>query len=322
MSQLLRPDLNQIQLDVDSLLGRAIALGQQYEKLPPRFLETLMTYLRFRGMDFARQRRSGIRLGKEELEKGIRQCLVCVDLALEEKSAGDVNTAVEILATGEFEALRKSGWEKAFARLEEMQAQSALLYKRREAVFIEELCYQIKIWARITPETWSGLDAEGGEVEVDPQQDYIAFREIVDRMDFLRALPREPLRQLLEAQPAGWSFADLLRRLILAVALGRQELTLDQEVLQRFQEQCFADGRWKLQARQLVREQIGSHLEEALESAAIRRLVAAEVDEEIIRLEETSQDDLGTLLLLPEEWNDLETAREMAEGEIEDWRDS
>ncbi len=319
MSQLLRPDLNQIRLDMDSLLGRAVALGQHYGKLPTRFLDALMAYLRIRGMEFARRRREGIRLDKEGLEKGIRQCMVCLDLGLEEKAAGDVNAAVEILAGGDFEALRKSGWEKAFGRLEEMRQQSVWLHQRREAAFLDQGRPRAMAWSRITPETWTGVDAEGNEVEVDPQQDYAAFKEAEGRMKFLRSLPKEPVRRLLETEPEGWTFAALLRRLILAVGLGREELEVDDEVARRFREECFVDGCLAPQVLQAVRQQIGEHLERVLESARIRALIAAEIEEEIGRFEVASASGLAELLLLPEAWDELKAARTMAADDLGEW---
>ena len=52
---LLRPDLNQVGLEVDSFLGRAVALGVRYGKLPERFLDTLMAFLRIRGLKQAQR---------------------------------------------------------------------------------------------------------------------------------------------------------------------------------------------------------------------------------------------------------------------------
>lgn len=295
MSNLLRPDLNQIRLDVDSFLGQAVALGRRYEKLPERFLDALMAYLRVRGLGHAQRYRTEIRISRDLLEQGIKQSITCVELSLEEASGGDLNAAVEILASGDFESLRQRGWEIAFGRLEEMQREATLLSKRPEAVLLQEFTHQIQPWTRVVPETWTGVDAEGEAVPVDPQEDYAAFEEIRGRMDFLRSLPRKPLRQLLTEEPKGETFGSVLRRLILTVATDQESLAIDDERVLRFQKNGFAGGRMRPEMRNKILEQIAAHLQNALKDEGMRALILEEVREEIARLEDFSEEGL-------EEW--------------------
>jgi predicted hydrolase (HD superfamily) len=107
------------------------------------------------------------------------------------------------------------------------------------------------------------------------------------------------VHQLLAAEPEGCTFEGLLRRLILAVGVGREELCVDQETVRRFQKQCFARGRMVEPVRQAVMEQVGAHLEKTLENEETRRLIAEEMREEIGRLEACCRDGLERLFLLP-----------------------
>ena len=317
MSYLLRPDLNQVRLEVDSFLGRAVSLGGQYEKLPERFLDTLMTFLRIKGMEQAQRRRTGIGLGREKLETGIHQILVCVDLALEEASGGDLNAAVEILARGEFEELRKRGWTLAFARLEEMRRDATLVAGRREAALLGEFAAQVHAWARVVPETWDGTDLEGEVLMVDPQADHAALRQIRGRLDFLRSLPRKAVDELLGRESATSSFAGLLRRLILAVALGRESLIPDEEEIGQFQEEAFTDGALRPEMRAEICGQIGAHLEGQLADEETRSLIMSEVEEELDLLVAQGGEDLREWLLPPEDTTEEEIGDMLRQAEAD-----
>lgn len=292
MSNLLRPDLNQVPLDADSFLGRAIGLGRQYERLPDRFLDTLMAFLRIRGREQAQRRRTGIRMGRENLEGGIRQAVICLELALEEESGEDADRAVEVLAQGEFELLYKRGWELAAARLIEMRTGASQLRRRGEAIWMQEFTAQVRTWAGIVPESWTGTDQEGEEVRIDPQEEFATFQQIGARLALLRSLPREAMRELLEVEPEGGSFARLMRRMILAVGLERESLVVDEEQRRRFAETCMAGGKLRAEIREKIANQIGEHLERALTEERDRALIAGEVDEALAELEGLTAEDL------------------------------
>jgi hypothetical protein len=317
MSFLIRPDLNQVPLDVDSFLGRAIELGRQYDRLPDRFLDSLMAFLRIRGRGQAQRQRTGIRIERENLEGGIRQAVVCLELALEEEAVGDVDRAVEILARGEFELLYKRGWELAVARLIEMRTRASQLLRRPEAVWMQEFTAQVHTWTGIVPETWTGTDREGEEVRIDPQEDFAIFEQIELRLAFLRSLPQGAMRQLLKEEAEGGSFARLLRRLILAVGLERESLVIDEEQRRCFAATCMIGGELHAEAREKISSQIGGHLKRALIDERERALIVGEVEEALAELEGLDAEDL-------DDWGspgdgveegELERLRKEAEGD-------
>jgi len=278
MSYLTRPDLNQVPLDVDGILWQAIQLGGQFDRFPDRFLDTLMAFLRIRGREQAQRRRTGIRIERENLEGGIRQAVICMELALEEEAGEDVDRAVEILARGEFELLYKQGWELAVGRLVEMRTRAGQLLRRPEAVWMQEFTAQVRTWTGIVPETWVGTDQEGEEVRIDPQEAFAIFLQVEARLAFVRSLPQGAMRELLEGVSEGGSFARLLRRLILAVGLERESLVIGEEQKSRFVEVCMADGKLRPEVREKISSQIGEHLERALIEKGDRVLIVSEVE--------------------------------------------
>jgi|GEM_PF-895065 hypothetical protein len=293
MSYLIRPDLNQVPLDADSFLGRVIGLGRQFERLPERFLDTLMAFLRIRGREQAQRRRTGIRIERENLERGIKQAVICMELALEEEAGEDVDKAVEVLARGEFELLYKHGWELAAARLIEMRTGASQLLRRPEAIWMQEFTAQVRTWTGIVPETWTGTDQEGEEVRIDPQEEFIAFQQVCARLAFLRSLPQGAMRELLKEEEEGGSFARLLRRLILAVGLERESLVIDEEQRGCFAETCMVGGKLHAEVRANISNQVGAHLKGALVEERDRVLIVGEVEEALAELEGLAAEDLG-----------------------------
>lgn len=298
MSQLARPDLNQVAFASDSFLGRVIVLGQEYEKLPDNIADVLMAYLRAKGLAFAQRYRSGIALGRDGLERGVRQSLVCLEIGLEDRAAGDVNVAVDLLVQGEFEALRQRGWELAFARLEEMRQETPELAEQPEFAYLQGGFDEVAHWTRVVPETWMG-EGETGEAQfVDPLQDYAVFVELRDQVRFVQTLPPQKLRKLLRQVPRGGSFAAILCNLIAALALDQQALVATPESVEQFQRQCFVDGRMVQEVREKVLDLAGQHLTGALADEEMRQRMGAAIAAQIGELERASAADIGTLLLV------------------------
>lgn len=298
MSQLTRPDLNQVPFASDSFLGRALVLGQQYEKLSENMPDVLMAYLRAKGLAFAQRYRSGISIGREALERGVRQSAVCLEIGLEERAAGDVNAAVDLLAAGDLEGLRKRGWELAFARLEEMVREAPELAELPEFAYLQGGFDDVEHWGRVVPETWMGRTETGEQQFVDPLRDYEVFARMRDEVRFLQTLPRKALRTLMREVPAGGSFVAILRNVIAALALDRQELVLEREMAEQFQRDCFADGRMVRQVREKVLDLAGQHLAGSLADEALRERMRVALVGEIGELERASASDLGDLLLV------------------------
>ena len=283
MNTLANSDLNQFRLDIDSWLGRAALAGVESEKLPENFKAALMAFLRIHSLGFAQKQRTGIALGTDKLRRGMEMGLSCIYLALEEQSAGDLNRAVDVLAAGEFAELYKRGWEMAFARMETMRAKAELLGKRSHLAFFAR--HRDRVWAlaQLVPETWTSADREGELVEVDLRADWQMLAGVEGRVDFLRILPDEAFAALWEKR--GVDFAQVLRRIALALALERRELGVDAEVVAAFGSTCFADGIWLSAAKEAVLDQVTTQLQTQPLAADIAREIERELNEEIAVLE-------------------------------------
>ncbi len=314
MSNLARADLNQVPLDLDSFIGRAVTAGLEYEQLPPRFMDTLMVYLRIRGMDYARRQRTGITIGKDQLRKGIEMGLICMDLALEQEAAGDLNVAVELLSAGQFEGLYSQGWELAFGQLEAMRERSIELARHPELAFWPEAKSQVKAWAQLTPETWCGTDDEGKTVAIDLTTDAATLREWEGKVAFLRSLPERSVKALLKRVEV--DFSGVVHRVILALALGRMGLVADRELVGRFRDECCEQDTIRADLRQQVLEQVTAHLDHALQDAEVRALIAGEFREGLELIERAAAGNyLDELFLPPEQFYGGEAARQAADAD-------
>ncbi|MBI2501913.1 MAG: hypothetical protein HYW07_01605 [Candidatus Latescibacteria bacterium] len=282
MKSLILPDLNQIPFEADSFLGRALGLGMQFERLPEHATDVVMAYLRAQSLAFAQRYRTGIALGRERLERGLKQAFVCVELGLEECSGGDLNQAVGLLAGGELEALRKRGWEQALARLGQMRAQSRTWSHCREVLFLREHRDQLRQWSQLVPESWTTRDLEGQEVWLDPRREYLCFQELESRLVLLRSLPVASVEELLQAAPGGGSFADVLRQLVLVLALGLEQLAAKPGEVVRFRQTCFTAGKMLPAVKDQVLGLFAEHLEKTMPAgrgnAAITQALRAQID--------------------------------------------
>jgi len=201
MSGLVLPDLNQVPIAADSFLGRALISGRQYGRLPEYLEDALRAYLRAQSLAFAQRYRTGIAVARDRLERGLRQAFVCVDLGLEQGAAGDLNLAVELLAGGDLEALRRRGWEEALVRLDRMRTQARAWQGCRDILFLREYQGQLSRWSQLVPETWTSRDPEGEEILLDPRQEYRCFLELESRLVLPRSRPAGPLEALFSEVP-------------------------------------------------------------------------------------------------------------------------
>ncbi len=307
MSRLARVNLNQVPLDRHSFIGQAVAAGLEYERLPPRFMDSLRAYLRVRGLAFARRQRTGIALGRDLLRQGMERTLACMDLALEEESGGDLNAAVAKLASGSFDALYKQGWERAFQRLEKLRQQARALGGCPELGFWPALHPKVAAWAKLVPETWTGPSA------IDLRAVGQTLQELTGKVAFVRSLPKLSVAALLEQAEA--DFAGVLHRVILALSLGRTELVANKAHLSRFCAECFAEDGMRPRVRQQVLEQVAGHLENEVNDPAVRAKIANEFHAELEALERAvAAGDLDALLLPPEEWAGAAAAKADAQA--------
>ncbi|MCC7262594.1 MAG: hypothetical protein IT369_08755 [Candidatus Latescibacteria bacterium] len=282
MDRVVLPDLNQLPFEADSFLGKALAAGRQYGQLPEYTGDVLMAYLRAQSLAFAQRYRTGIAIGRERLERGLKQAFICVELGLEERSGGDLNQAVALLAGGDLETLRQCGWEEALAGLAQMRTQARAWSRCPEALLLREHQDQLRQWRQLVPESWTSRDAEGREVWLDLRQERPRFQELEGRVLFLQSLPAASLEGLLRAAPGGRDFAEVLRQLVLVLALGLEHLVATPREVARFRQTCFTEGKVLPAVKDQVLGLFATHLENALpagrENAALRRELAAQID--------------------------------------------
>ena len=292
MNRLARVDLNQVPLDHNSFIGQVVAAGLEYEQLPPRFMDSLRAYLRIRGLGFAQRNRTGIALGRDQLRQGMEQGLACMDLALEEASGGDLNAAVTKLVSDPFDALYKQGWERAFQRLKELRQQARALVGCSELGFWPDLRPKVEALTKLVPETWTGPS------DIDLRADGQMLQELTGKVAFVRSLPQPSVAALLEQVDV--DFAGVLHRVILALALGRVELKVNETQVSRFCAECFDEDGLRPHVRRQVLDQFVGHLDNAVADADVRGRIADELGAEIAVLEQAAdRGDLAAFFLSP-----------------------
>ena len=275
MRSLSLADLNRLDADVDSFLGRALALGHQVDRLPDAIADVLMAFLRMHGLAYAQRYRAGISVGRDVLERGITQALNCLDMGLAKAADGDVDEAVALLEGGDFERLRKLGWELAFQRLVEMRELCAECCRRGGLRFQLETRDEIETWSRIVPETWTAV-GETEEVEVDPRLDFDEFTTIRTRVAFVASLPATPLEQLAAAAGGSLPFPSLLQHLVVTLAADRKSLLVDKRVAARMRTRLNEDPTFLHLALPMIAQQA-----QVLDGPAARDQIIREAAEQI-----------------------------------------
>ena len=237
-------DISHFVVDEGSFLGQTIKLGVQYNRLPENTSEALRMYVQVHATMHARRNRAGITIGREEIEQGIFQATVCLELGLIDQSDGDADKAAEIVATGDFEAVRKRGWELAFFRLKEMHEEGELFSKRTEAAFLQDYVALARRWSFTAPETWlcNDPEEEDGPTIVDPQREFWAYEDLTTRLMLMKTLPSDAFKAFRKAADGRGMFDDLLRNLILSLALGIESLVPTVDDVRRFSGLFGEDG--------------------------------------------------------------------------------
>ena len=302
MKTLARMDLDRLRMDSESFLGQAIELGVRFKKLPEHTADAMLGYLRVTATSTARRHRTGIAVAREDLERGVRQALISMELGLEDAAGGDLNVAVSLLSDGSFEAFRKRGWEIAFSRLETMRDASRSLLEQTGTLLLKAFLPDVRRWSRLVPGTWAVPPEEDndGEGTVDPLKDYAAFREVRARLAFLRPLSEEMLQQLLGATDDAAGFEDLLRNLILSLALNLKTLLPGRTQVEAFRTHCFEEGKMLPEVREKILYLVGRQLEAEVEDRAQRQAIRREVEAEMELLEQVSSEPMGGFFITAE----------------------
>ena len=300
-------DLSRFRIDSESFVGQVIELGTRFEKLPPNIGDALLGFLRLQGLHYGKRNRSGIAIRREDLEHGVRQALISMDLGLEARAESDLNRAVEIIAEGDFEACRKRGYEISFFRLQEMAQACRAMLLRPEVKFLQSEYRAVSRWANAVPETWMRPpDDEEDELQlVDPKRDYAAYQIALRRLAFLRSIPKAALAEL-EIAVEGRTYDGLLHNLILALALDMESLLPSEAQIEAFRQTCFEEGKMKTGVRAKVFELMDRQLEASVEDAEDCVAIRQEFEAEVEFLEEVSLSDFKGVFLLPEQSKDEE----------------
>lgn len=277
-------DLDKLRVESEGFLGQAIALGIRYGKLSEHTPDVLMAYLRSTGIRFGRRYRTGIAVSRDVLEQGVGKTLVSLELGLAIVSEQDLNRGVDLLAEGDFEKIRKRGWEEAYARLEEMGSVCRSIHGMPESRLLRDYASRIDRWSRVVPETWmvSGGDDEDA-VQVDPLRDYARFRELYARLNFIRLLPSSVLQPFAEAVDE-CGFSDFVRHLILALALDLETLVPGAREISAFETDCLGPEGVSFWARDKVTTKANEMAHRAVDDSHLRMLLMQDVEDEMASL--------------------------------------
>ena len=284
-------DLGRLLGDEQSFLGQTLRMGIEYKLLPENADEAVRMYLQTWTMASGQRNRTGIALGREEIEQGGFQATVCLELGLQEVAGGDANRAVEILAEGDFEKIRQTGWERAFFRLKEMQEEAGLFPKSRQAAFLQDYAIPVRRWAAGEPETWLSHEPEDsdGPTILDPIREFETFQDLLLRIDLLKALPQDALKRYGSAAGGPGPFTDLFRNLLLSLTIGLDSLVPDEPALARFLDFIVAAAGESKSIDRIVIPQIESQVSDLADSGAQARFL---VD---------MREEIDALVLLPTE---------------------
>lgn len=292
-------DLAQFRIDEESFLGQAVSLGIRFRKLPDHTAEGLLNYLRVRSMTHAGRTRHGIALSKDDLARSVRQAMVCVELGLLEAAEGDLNQAVDCLAEGDFESLRKRGYETAYDMLDEMRGTSERLAEAIPGGLLKAERVDLERWGKLVPETWTTPAEEGeeGDTVVDPMRDIGSFGHASARAELLLSLPPHVLSELDEVVGDEGTWDAVVRNMILAVGLDRETLLPEPEDVLLFESTCFDEGGLRPAIGDKVRGQFTTRLESLDVSAEAADAILGAVENEIQLMELSVPDGLAAFFL-------------------------
>ena len=216
---------------------------------------------------------------------------------------GDLNRAVDCLAGGDFESIRKRGYQTAYDRLENMQRVSAVLAGAIPGGLLKTERLDLERWSKVVPETWTRPAEEGEDDDpfVDPTKELDRFELTRTRAELLVSLPGTVLSDLDEVAGDEGTWDAVLRNLVLAVALDRETLIPDDAGLARFEEECFEGGILRPEIGEKVLQQIRARLNSLGVDGDISEAICADVISEIDRLGLAVDKGLGGFFLMASE---------------------
>lgn len=267
MNTLTKLDLNRLPVDEQAFLARVLELGVRLGRFPEPFLEALSAYLQGAAVQHARRFRTGIKIGQEDMTRGIRRVAVCLDAGLKDEAQGDLNAAMDLLRPDRFESLRKRGWEIVHIRLTEMQKAAIRILRSSYRGLLKGEGKRLRRWVTIRPDDASADDADGQREEMDLVAEFAEFRRVELQARFLGSLPKPLVRGLPEAVRRSWGFDQVMRGVVLALASHHEALVLDDQAKARLRDLCDADGALKAEAQEkaerLLRAYLLAHSDDA-----------------------------------------------------------
>lgn len=280
-------DLNRIQVDQDTFLGRTLVLGITTNRLPERIVPPLAMYLQNAGTEYARRFRSSIDLSSDLLAMGVRRTVICMDAGLREASEEDLSRAVELIEPARFEEFRTLGYRFLFDRLREIRDGSREILRSPWVQLLRTERADLEEWATISPEAWTKrAEAEGRAVFIDPDDEFEAFRIVRYQAAFLASMPRHEIAELLEHTVEGIDFARILASLTLGLAIGADGVVLTMEDIRRFRSECTEDDGLSPAAATRVRTLVRRHLDAHSDEDAYKECITGLVEEELNALRE------------------------------------
>ena len=279
MNLLTGVDFDRLRVESEGFLGQAITLGIRYGRLSENTPDVLLAYLRTTAMRFGQRYRTGIAVSRDVLEQGVGKTLMSMELGLAAISERDLNRGVDLLAKGDFEKIRKRGWEEAHARLEAMGRVCRSIQGRPESRLLRDYAPQIDRWSRVVPETWMVSGGEDDDEDlVDPLRDYARFQELRARLNFIRLVPSSVLQPFAEAVNE-CGFIDFVRHLILALALDLETLVPGPRELSTFASDCLGSEGVKAWARDRVTAKANAMARQAVDDSRLRTLLTQDVED-------------------------------------------
>lgn len=298
MTTLHLPDLNALKRDQQSLLARAISIGAEFERLPPRLEETFETFLRAQALVYAQRHRTGIALGRDGMRLGLVQAYACVELHLQNQVDDDMNAALHELSNSTLSTMHQQGYALAFERFHTMQQESALLSQSKDLAICVDLQEKFERWCNLVPETWVLRLSDGRSESVDPIHDYRMFVQTRARLRFIRSFPMAVRQQLREARTT--TYAALLHQVIVAFAIGLDHLDLDRASIEASRRE-FQPPSGPTDRRKELQNQITAHLHELFQDQEDRVTVHQDVNDALACLEQASPDATTFLLTVSED---------------------
>ena len=253
-------DLNRLPVDEKGFLDRVLELGLRLGRFPGSFLEALSAYLQAEALHHAGRFRTGLRVSKEDLGRGMRRAALCLDAGLKEEARGDLNAGLELLRPDRFQPLRQRGWEILYKRLELMRGEAGRIMGAPWRGLLKGSGKRLRRWRTIRAEDCTIEDPEGQRSEMDLVAEFAEFERVAWQARFLGSLPWSLLRRLSDISGRSWGFDQVVMHVVKSLATDNLDLLLDDDAEDRLRDLCEKGGTLRPEARHRVEHLLRGHL--------------------------------------------------------------